>query len=138
MINIQGVQWRNADIKDKRKAVVREKQRRKNLEKTDGAKDEVEKSIRWSKSQMCSDFLHNLRGAEVWRVPSYTNPQASMIVEALMGREAMQGNTAAEKQEMLRQQSFPPNYDDQYKELHPAGSPPTHVTEHAVVRSLFA
>jgi hypothetical protein len=38
-------------------------------------------------------------------------------VEALTDREGRQANTATEKEEMLRHESFPPNDNDQYYEL---------------------
>jgi len=42
-----------------------------------------------------------------------------MTVEALTDREAKKANTATEKEEMLRRESFPPNYNDQYYVLGP-------------------
>jgi len=59
-------------------------------------------------------------------------------VEALTDREGKQANTATEKEEMLRRESFPPNDNDQYYELPPAGSAHTRVTEQAVERALHA
>jgi len=61
-----------------------------------------------------------------------------MTVEALTDREGNQANTSQEKEEMLRRESFPPNDDNQYYELPPAGSAPTCVTEQAVERALFS
>jgi len=40
-------------------------------------------------------------GAEVWRAARYTNPRASMTVEAMTDREGKQANTGREKEEML-------------------------------------
>ena len=57
--------WWNADIKE-RKAVRREKRRRNSGEAVRG-KVKLQKSIRQSKSKMWSEYLQNLRGAEVWR-----------------------------------------------------------------------
>ena len=82
--------------------------------------------------------MQNLRGAEVWRAAQYANPRAGRTVEALTEREGRQANTAAEKEEMLRRESFPPNDNDQYYELPPAGSAYTRVTEQAVERALLA
>jgi len=130
--------WWNADIKERRKAVGREKRRRQNSEETARPKAELQKSIRRSKSQMRSDYLQNLQGAEVWRAAQYTNPRAGRTVEALTDREGRQANTAAEKEEMLRRESFPPNDNDQYYERPPAGSAHTRVTEQAVERSLLS
>jgi hypothetical protein len=59
-------------------------------------------------------------------------------VEALTNSEGKQANTSLEKEEMLRHESFPPNYDDQYYELPPAGSSHTHVTDHAVECALYS
>jgi hypothetical protein len=61
-----------------------------------------------------------------------------MTVEALMDREGKQANTAREKEEMLRRESFPPNDDVQYYKLPPAGSAHTRVTEQVVERALFS
>jgi hypothetical protein len=57
-------------------------------------------------------------------------------VEAVTDREGKQANTAIEKEEMLRLESFPLNDDDQYYELPPAGSADTTVTEKGVVQAL--
>jgi hypothetical protein len=59
-----------------------------------------------------------------------------MTVEALTDREGTQANTATEKEEMLRRESFPPNDNDQYYALPPAASAHTRVTEQAVERAL--
>jgi hypothetical protein len=120
--------WWNADIKERRNAVGREKQRRRNLEETARAKAELQKLIRRSKSQMSTDYLQNLKGAEVWRAARYGNPRASMTVEALTDGEGKQANPATEKEEMLRRESFPPNDDDQSYELPPAQSAHTRIT----------
>jgi len=86
---------------------------------------------------MWSDYLQNLRGAEVWRAAKYVDPRVGATVEALTDREGTQANTAIEKEEMLRLESFPMNDDDQYYELPPAGSAHTNVTEKAVERALY-
>jgi len=83
---------------------------------------------------MWSEYLQNLRGAEVWRAARYPNPWAGMTVEALPDREGKQASTSLEKEEMLRHESCPPNDDDQYYELPPAGSAHRRVTEQAVQR----
>jgi len=87
---------------------------------------------------MWSEYFQNLRGAEVWRAVRYVNPRAGMTVEALTDREGKQANTSQEKEEMLRCESFPPNDDNQYYELPPAGSAHTCGTEQTVERSLFS
>jgi hypothetical protein len=61
-----------------------------------------------------------------------------MTVEALTDRECKQGNTSHEKEEMLRRESVPPNDDDQYSELPPAGSTHTSVTVQAVEQAVFS
>jgi len=130
--------WWNADIKERRTAVGRERRRRRKLEEAAQAMAELQKSIRWSNSQMWSEYLQNLRGAEVWRAAQYANPAESMTLEALTDREGMQATTATEKQEMLRSENFVPNDEDQYYETPPAGSAHTCVTEQAVERALFS
>jgi len=87
---------------------------------------------------MWSDYPQKVRGAEVWRAARYANPRASMTSEALTDREGKQANPATEKEERLRRESFPPNDDNQYYELPPAGSAHTRVTEQAVERALFS
>jgi hypothetical protein len=62
---------------------------------------------------MWSEYMQNLRGAEVWRAAQYAKPRAGMIVEAITDREGKEANTSQEKEEMLRRESFPPNDDDQ-------------------------
>jgi len=133
----KSTRWWNADIRERWKAVGREKRRRRNSQEAAKAKAELQKSIRQSKRKMWSEYLQNLRGAEVWRAVRYANPRAGMTMEALTDREGKEANTSQEKEEMLRRESFPPNDDDQYYELLPAGSPPTHITEQAVERALF-
>jgi len=130
--------WWNADIRERRKAVGREKRRRLNSEEAAKAKAELQKFIQQSKRTMWSEYLQNLRGADVWRAARYANPRAGMTVEALTDREGKQANTSQEKEEMLRRESFPPNDDDQYYKLPPAGSAHTRVTEQAVERALLS
>jgi len=136
-ICMKSKRWWNADIKARRKAVGREKRRRRNSEEAAWAKSEFQKLIRRSKSQMLSDYVQNLRGAEEWRAARYANSRASMTVEALTNREGKQANTAMEEEEMLRPESLPPNDDDQWDELPPVGSSHTRATEQAVVRTHF-
>jgi len=50
-------------------------------------------------------------------------------VEALTDREGKHAKTATEKEEMLRRESIPPNDNDQYYELPPAGSAHMRITE---------
>jgi hypothetical protein len=123
--------WWNADIKARRKAVGRDK-RRQNSGEGARAKAKLQKSIRQSKSKMWSQYLQNLKGAQVWRAARYGNLRGGMTIEALTDRQGKQANTAMEKEEMLRSKSFPPNDNDQYDELPPAGSAHTRVTEHTV------
>jgi len=130
--------WWNADIKKTKKAVGRKKRRRLNWEEAARAKAELQKSIRQSKRKMWREYLQNLRGAEAWRAARYANPRAGTTVEVLTDREGKQVNTSLEKEEMLMHESFPPNDDDQYYELPPAGSANTRVTEQAVERALFS
>ena len=59
-------------------------------------------------------------------------------MEAFTDTEGKIGNISQVKEEILRRESFPPNDDDQYYELPPAGSTHTHVTEQAVERALFS
>jgi hypothetical protein len=112
--------------------VVRREKRRRNSEGAARANAKLQKLIRHSKGKMWSDYLQNLRGAEVWRAVRYTNHRASMTMEALTDREGMQTNTATEKEEMLRRKSFPQNDNDLYYELPSAGSAHTGVTEQPV------
>jgi hypothetical protein len=51
---------------------------------------------------MCSDYLQNLNGDEVWSTGRYANPRAGATVEALTAREGDQANRAEEKEEMVR------------------------------------
>jgi len=94
--------WWNADIRERRKAVGREKRRRRNSEEAAKAKAELQQSIRQSKRKIWSEYLQNLRGAEVSRAARYANPRAGMTVEALTDREGQQANTSQEKEGMLR------------------------------------
>jgi hypothetical protein len=63
---------------------------------------------------MWSEYLHNLRGDEVWRSARSANPRAGTTVEALTNREGTQANLSLEKDEMLKRESFPANDDDEY------------------------
>jgi len=78
---------------------------------------------------MWSDYLKNLRGAEVWKAAQYANTRAVMTAEALTDREGKLGNTSLDKEEMLRHESFPPNDGDHYYELPPAGSTHTSLSK---------
>jgi len=61
-----------------------------------------------------------------------------MTVEALTDRDGKQANTAMDREEKLRRESFPPNDNDQYYELPRAGRTYTRVTEQAVERALYS
>jgi len=130
--------WWNADIKERRRTVARERRRRWHSEEAARAKAELQKSIRQSKRIMWGDFLQNLRGAKVWRAALYANPRAGTTVEALTDRDGKPATTSLEKEEMLRHESFPPNNGDQYYELPPAGSAQRRVTGQAVERAMIS
>jgi hypothetical protein len=53
-------------------------------------------------------------------------------VEALTDRERKQANTIAEKEKMLRGESFPLSDRDKYYELPPAGRANERIIEHSV------
>ena len=130
--------WWNAKIKERRKTVGRERQRRRHSEEAARSKAELQKSIRQSTRRMWGDYLQNLTGAEVWRAARYANPRAGTTVEASTARDGKQAHTSLEKEEMLRHESFPPNDGNQYNKLPPAGSAHTCVTEQAVERALVS
>ena len=66
------------------------------------------------------------------RAAQYANPRVGVTVETLTDREGKQANTALEKEDMLRHDSFPLNDDDQYSELPPAGSAHARIPEQVV------
>ena len=137
-ISARSKRWWNADIKERRRTPWRERRRRRNSEEAARVKAELQKSIRRSKREMWSDYLKNLRGAEVWRAVRYANPGAGMTVEGLTDREGKQAKTSLEKEEMLREESVPPNYGGQYYELPLEGCVHTRVTDQAVERDLHS
>jgi hypothetical protein len=57
----------NADIR-KKKVIGRDKRCRRMLDEAAREKEELQKSIPQSKRKMCSKYMQNVRGAEVWRV----------------------------------------------------------------------
>jgi hypothetical protein len=130
--------WWNADIKERRRTVGREKKRRRHLEEAAREKAELQKLIGQYKRTLWGDYLQNLMGAEVLTAARYANARAGTAVVALTDRDNKQANTWLEKEEMLRYKSFPPNDGDQYYELPPAGSAHTRVTEQAVERASFS
>lgn len=67
------------------------------------AKAEMQKSIRRAKDRMSNDYRKNLRGAEVWRVPMFTNRQAGLTMEAPKNRDGEQTYTITKQEEMVRQ-----------------------------------
>jgi len=83
--------------------------RRQNEEEAARVKGEPQQSIRHSKREMRSDWLENFWGAEVWVASHCANLLAGVTVEALTDREGRQANTSLEKEEMLRDEYFPPN-----------------------------
>jgi len=97
----------------------------------------LQSSIRRSKSQMWSDHLQNLRGAEVWRETQYANNRGAIIVEALMDREGNEANTATEKGLLRKPESFPLNDDDHHAERQPSGRAQTRITNPEVERALY-
>ena len=93
----QSKRWWNADIKERRRAVGRENRRRGNSDEATRANAELQKSIRQSKCILWSEYLQNLRRADVWRAARYANPQAGMTVEVLADRAGNQANTSLER-----------------------------------------
>jgi hypothetical protein len=79
-------------------------------------KVQLQKSIRWLKSQIGSDHLQIFTGSKRYREAQYANHRAGMIVKALTNTQSNQANSATEKEEILRCKSIPPNDDDQYCE----------------------
>jgi len=73
-----------------------------------------------------------VREAEAWRAARYANPQAGITMEALSDHQGKQANTSLEKEDKMRREAFPPNDDDHYYPLPPAGTAHTRVTEHPV------
>jgi len=65
--------------------------------------------------------MRNLRGGEVGRAAMFSNPPAGATVGALTGRQGKLANTIAEKEDLLRGESFPLRDGDQCFELPPAG-----------------
>jgi len=130
--------WLNGVIKERRRALGREKRRGGRSEAAARAKAELQKSIWQSKSWMWNDYVQNLTGGEVWRVAKFTNPWVGATMEVLTDREGKQANTIAEKEEMLSGESFPLNDGDQYYEQHPAGQAHERITDQSVERALFS
>jgi len=130
--------WWNGEIKERRSALGREKRRGRRSEGAGHAKAELQRSIRQSMSRKWDDYLQNVTGGEVWRAAKFTNPQAGATVEELTDIEWKQANTIAEKEEMLRGESFPLNDGYQYCELPPAGQAHEGITEHSVERAVFS
>ena len=65
--------------------------------------------------------MQNLRGGEVWRAAKFTKPRVGATVEALTDTEGKQATTIAEKEEMIRGESFPLDDGDEYYELPSVG-----------------
>ena len=72
-----------------------------------------------------------LSGVKVCRAARYANPGAGMTMGALTDRAVKQANTAAEKEQMLKRESFPPNDNDQNFEL-PRSAKRTHACHPAI------
>jgi hypothetical protein len=128
----------NGKIKQRRSVLGRVKSSGRRSEATARANAELPMTIPQSKSCMWNDYVQNLRGGEVWRVAKFTSPLAGSTVEELTDRDGKQSNTIAEKEEILRGESFPWNDGDQYYELPPAGQAPERRTAQSVERALFS
>jgi len=124
--------WWNGEIKERRSSLGREKWRGKRSEAAAHTKAEMQRSIGQSKSRMWNEYLLNLRGGEVWWAAKFANPQAGDTVEALTDREGKHAKTMAEKEKMIRGDSFPMNDGDQYYELPPRGQAHEGITEQLV------
>jgi len=61
-----------------------------------------------------------------------------MTVDTITDRVGKQANPAAEKEEMLRRETFPSNDNELYHELPPAGIAHTRITKHAVERAFHS
>jgi len=128
----------NGEIKDKRSQLGREKRRGRRSAATPQAKAELQKSVRRAEDKMWNYDLKNQRGAEVWGAANFANALAEMTVAALTNRDGKEENMNAEKEEMLRGESFPLNESNQYFELPPGGQAHQSVTEEAVERALLS
>jgi len=137
MICAKSKMWWNANIRERRMMVGRENRRRQNSDEAARAEAELHKSIWQSKRTMWSEYIHNVKGAEVWRAAQSTNPRAGTTVEAQTDREGKQANTSPQNKVMLSCKSFHPNGDGLYYELPPTGSAHTRVTEQAVERAVL-
>jgi hypothetical protein len=122
-------------MKHRRSALGREKRRGMRSEAAARATAELKNTIQQSKSWMKDYYLQNLRGGEVWRAGKFTKPQAGATVEALTDRVKKQANSIAEKEEILRIESFPLNDGDQYYELPRLALTQERITEQTVERA---
>jgi hypothetical protein len=115
-------------------------QRKKKTESRGGPKGEtqLQKSIWQFNSKLCSEYLQNLLGADVWGAGRYANPRVDMTVEGVTYSDGKQANTTMEKEEMLRRDGFPSNDNDQYYKLPPVGIAHTLITKQAVERALHS
>jgi hypothetical protein len=68
----------------------------------------------------------------------FANPEAGMTMETLTDRDGKQANTIAQKEEVLRQELFPPNKYDLYFELPQGGQAHQSITEQTVERAPFS
>jgi len=87
---------------------------------------------------MWNDCFKTLIGAEGCRAAKCANPHAGMTVQAVSDKGGKQAITIAEKEQMLRRQSFPPNVYEQHNELPPPRQAHQSVTERVVKRALFS
>jgi len=92
----------NVNVKETRKAVRRDKWRRRNMEDAARANAKLQKSIWQYRSEMWSEYLESLRGVEVWRAAWYANSQAGTTTEAFTERERDQAARLLEKEKMVR------------------------------------
>ena len=118
----------NTNIREQSRTAGRDRWRRRDSGKTAWAQAEHQNLIRLSKRRQWRDFLHTLRGAEVWRETRSAIPPASMTLETLSRREGKQGNSSLEKEDMLKNDAGAPNDGYQYYKLRPR-SAHTFVTE---------
>jgi hypothetical protein len=69
-------------------------------------KAKLQRSILQSKSWMWTDYLLKIRGGSAWREVKFANPDVGAPEDALTNTHGGEANTMAEKEEMLRGDTF--------------------------------
>jgi hypothetical protein len=106
--------WWKDEVKERSSALGSAQTRGRRSELAAPKKVEQQNSIRQCYSPMWNDYVQNFMGGKAWRAAKFTNHQVGGTVGVVTYRYGKQANSIAEKEDMVRRETFSLNDRDQY------------------------